>query len=368
MKWISDFSFQGKRVLLRADFNVPLEENGVIGDDFRIRATLPTMRHILSEKGKLIIMSHLGDPEGVYDKQLSMQSVAKRLTELLLVPVLYMQDCIGKDIEKETREMKEGEVLLLENLRFHKEEEENGKNFAEELAKLADVYVSDAFGVMHRKHASVVKVPMLLPSAGGFLLKKEIEGLEKLKKDPEHPMIAIIGGKKIESKLPVIDGIAQFADEVLLGNVLANEITQKNISFAQKEKIVLPIDGIPGNGKEYDIGPKTRKLYQEKVRNAKTVFWSGPLGKYEEKEYAEGSRIIAEAIVEDMSYAVAGGGNLLDFLGRYNLRDKFDHISTGGSSMLIFLAGEKLPGLEALNYYDHTVSPDPPLFTTHGFE
>lgn len=351
MKWLSDSSLKGKRVFLRADFNVPLKENGDIADDFRIRATLPTMQHILAQGGKLVVASHLGDPEGVYDERLSMQNVAKRLTELLLVPVEVMQDCIGKEIEERTKNMKEGEILLLENLRFHKEEEENDKDFAKGLAKLADIYVCDAFGVVHRKHASVALVPKLLPSAGGFLLAKEIEGLKQLQKNPEHPMVAIIGGRKIESKLPVIDSIAEFADEVLLGNLLANEITQKNISLAQKEKIVFPLDGIPGNGKEYDIGPETRKLYQEKVRNAKTVFWSGPLGKYEEEEYVEGSKIIAEAIVEDMSYAVAGGGNLLDFLGRYNLRDKFDHVSTGGSSMLIFLAGEKLPGLEALNYY-----------------
>ena len=197
----------------------------------------------------------------------------------------------------------------------------------------------------------MVGVPTFLPSAGGFLLKKEIEGLQKLKLTPEHPMVAIIGGKKIESKLPVIDSIAKFADSVLLGNLLANEILKKNISLVNKEKIIVPLDGIPGEGKEYDIGLETRKLYQEKIKEAKTVFWSGPLGKYEEKEYAEGSKMIAEAIVEDTSYAVAGGGNLLDFLGRYNLRDKFDHISTGGSSMLIFLAGEELPGLKVLNYY-----------------
>ena len=165
-------------------------------------------------------------------------------------------------------------------------------------------------------------------------------------------MVAIIGGRKIGDKIPVIDKIAEVADEVLLGNLLASEIVSKSISLKQKDKIVFPLDGIPGEGREYDIGPKTRKLYQEKVRGARTVFWSGPLGKYEQKEYAEGSRIVAEAIVESASYAVAGGGNLLDFLGRYDLRDKFDHISTGGSSMLIFLAGQELPGLKVLGYYD----------------
>jgi len=338
-------------VLLRADFNVPLKENGEIADDFRIKATLPTMQHILSKGAKLVVMSHLGDPKGVYDERLSMQCVKEKLAEHLKIAVETVGDCIGREIEEKTMNMKEGEVLLLENLRFHKEEEASDKSFSEELAKLGDVYVSDAFGVLHREHASLVGVPALLPSAGGFLLKKEIEGLKRLQGTPERPMIAIIGGRKIEDKIPVIDRIAEVADEVLLGNLLANKIVSKNISFKHKDKIVFPPDGIP-EGKEYDIGEETRKLYQEKVRGAKTVFWSGPLGKYEQKEYAEGSRIVAEAIVEDTSYAVAGGGNLLDFLGRYNLRDKFDHISTGGSSMLIFLTGQKLPGLQALGYYD----------------
>lgn len=338
-------------MLLRADFNVPLKKDGEIADDFRIIATLPTMQHILSQGGKLVIMSHLGDPQGVYSDKLSMQHVKAKLAEHLTMSVKTTQDCIGKEIEEKTKNMKEGEILLLENLRFHKEEEQNDKGFAKALAKLADVYISDAFGVLHREHASVVGVPALLPSAGGFLLKKEIEGLKRLQKTPEHPMVAIIGGRKIESKLPVIDHIAELADEVLLGNLLANEITAQNISLQHKAKVVFPLDGIPGGEKEYDIGPKTRKLYQEKIRGAKTVFWSGPLGKYEQKEYAEGSRTIAEAIVEDTSYAVAGGGNLLDFLGRYSLRDKFDHISTGGSSMLIFLAKQELPGLKALHYY-----------------
>ena len=352
MQWIENLSLKGKRVLLRADFNVPLKENGEIADDFRITATLPTMQYILSKGGKLVVTSHLGDPGGVYDERLCMRGVKEKLKEHLKIAVEVMQDCIGREIEEKTKSMKEGEVLLLENLRFHKEEEENNKSFAQELAKLGDVYVSDAFGVAHREHASVVGVPKLLPSAGGFLLKKEIAGLQKLLENPERPMVAIVGGKKIEAKIPFIDAIAALADEVLLGNLLSREIEQKGIVLKHRDKIVFPKDGSPGGGKEYDIGPRTRKLYQKKVREAKTVFWSGPLGIYEQKEYAEGSRIIAEAIVEDTSYAVAGGGNLLDFLGRYNLRDKFDHISTGGSSMLVFLAGEKLVGLEALGYYD----------------
>jgi phosphoglycerate kinase len=352
MQWLSDLSLQGKRVLVRADFNVPLTKQGEITDDSRIQATLPTLRHILAAKGKLVLMSHLGDPEGNVEERLSMTRVGDKLTEYLGILVMKENDCVGKEIEEKTRSMNEGEVLLLENLRFHKEEQENDKAFAKKLAQLGDVYVSDAFGVVHREHASVVGVPALLPCAGGFLLQKEIAGLLRLLKNPEHPMIAIIGGRKIESKLPVIDRIAALADEVLLGNLLASEIVQKNVILHNKHKVVFPLDGVPRAGQEYDIGPKTRKLYQEKVGKAKTVFWAGPLGKYEQEQYAEGSKIVAKAIVNKASYAVAGGGNMLDFLGRYGLEDKFDHISTGGSSMLAFLAGEKLPGLKALGYYN----------------
>jgi len=351
MQWIENLSLKDKRVLVRADFNVPLKENGEIADDFRIIVTLPTLQHILSQGASLVVMSHLGDPEGKRIERLNMDKVAEKLGEHLKVQVAKANDCIGQEVMKLTKGLGAGEVLLLENLRFKKEEEENDENFAKELAKLGDFYINDAFGVLHREHASVVGVPKFLPSFGGLLLKKEIEGLQHLLKDPARPMIAVVGGRKIESKLPLIGSIAELADEVLLGNLLANEITRQNISFKYKEKVVFPKDGVPGEGKEYDIGPKTRKLYQEKVRGARTVFWVGPLGRYEDKEYAEGSKVVAEAIVEDTSYAVAGGGNLLDFLGRYNLRDKFDHFSTGGSSMLAFLASEELPGLKALNYY-----------------
>ncbi|MDP4007430.1 MAG: phosphoglycerate kinase [bacterium] len=350
MQWISEISLKGKRVLLRADFNVPLSKSGEVADDFRISSTLPTMQYILSAGASLVIMSHLGDPEGKRIERLRMDKVAVKLKEYLSVQVTKAKDCIGEETLQLERELKAGEVMLLENLRFHKEEEENDETFAKELAKLGDIFVNDAFGVLHREHASVVGVPRFLPSVGGFLLQKEIKGLQKLLETPEHPMVAIIGGRKIESKLPVIDRIAELADEVLLGNMLAREITSKNISFKKRNKIVFPLDGIPPD-KEYDIGGETKKLFAKKVRKARTVFWSGPLGRYEDPEYAQGSKIVAEAILEDTSYAVAGGGNLLDFLGRYNLRDKFDHISTGGSSMLAFLAGDQLPGLKALGYY-----------------
>lgn len=351
MRWIDDLPVQGKRVLVRADLNVPLTPQGEVADDFRILSTLPTLRSILEAQGRLVLMSHLGNPEGKRDKKLSMALVAGKLAELLGVSVSKAKDCLGKEVREQAAHLQEGEVLLLENLRFHKQEQENDPAFAKELAQLADLYVSDAFGVLHREHASVVRVPKLLPSAGGLLLKKEIGALEKLLQDVERPMVAIVGGRKAESKAPAIDGIAELADHVLLGNVLAREIRSKNISFKHKDKLVFPADGIPP-GKEYDIGPKAMQVFADKVREAKTLVWSGPLGRYEEEQYAQGSKAVAEAIGKEASYAVAGGGNLLDFLGRYNLRSKFDHISTGGSSMLAFLAGQELPGLKALGYYD----------------
>jgi phosphoglycerate kinase len=351
MRSIRDVSVQGKRVLVRCDFNVPLDAQGEIADDFRIQESLPTIEYLQDQGAKIILLSHLGDPDGVVQERFSLDRVAARVSEYVHVPVVKAHSCIGSQVQKQVQALKKGDILVLENVRFHKEEEQNDQEFAKELAGLGDIFCNDAFGVVHRNHASVVSVPLFLPSFAGLLLEKELDGLQKLVKNPERPMVAIVGGKKIESKLPTINNIAKLADSVLLGNMLAQEIISKNIHLEHADKVILPVDGVPGNGKEYDIGPITREQYVQKVREARTIFWAGPLGKYEDKEYAIGSLVVARAIVEDTSYAVAGGGNLLDFLGKAGLRGKFDHISTGGSSMLAFLAGQKLPGLQALQYY-----------------
>jgi 3-phosphoglycerate kinase len=351
MKNIRDAKLAGLRVLMRCDFNVPLDEEGRIADDFRIRSTLPTIEYILSKKGKPVLMTHLGDPNGKSMRSLSTENVRKKLAELLDIKVARAADCVGENIEKTTRTMKQGDVLLLENLRFHKEEQENDKKFAKQLAVLGDIYVNDAFSVCHRPHASVVGVPRLLAPYAGFFLEHELEGLERLLSNPSHPVVAVIGGKKIESKLPVIDSIVKTADAVLLGNVLANEAKRKKIKFRNASKVFMPQDGIPGQGKEFDIGPKTKALYVKKLQEVKTVFWAGPLGKVEDARYEEGSLAVARAIIKSNAYSIAGGGNLLAFLGAHRLRGKFSHVSTGGSAMLEFLAGKKLPGLEALNYY-----------------
>ena len=258
---------------------------------------------------------------------------------------------MGKDVEALVANMAPGEILLLENLRFHKEEQENGKSFAKQLASLGDIYVNDAFSVCHRAHASVVGVPQILPSFAGFFLAHELGGLERLLKSPKHPVVAIIGGAKPESKLPVIDNISRVADAVLLGNFLGNVAKRKRVRFKNPSKIFFALDGVPGKGKEFDIGLKTRELYIHKIKGSKTVFWTGPLGKYEEAPYGEGSLVVAKAIVQSNSFSIAGGGNLIAFLGKHRLREKFSHLSTGGSAMLAFLAGEKLPGLQALHYY-----------------
>ncbi len=341
----------GSRVLMRCDFNVPLDEAGRISDDFRIRETLPTIEYILQKKGRLVLMTHLGDPDGKTKKSLSTDIIRKRVAELLDTHVAGAADCVGKEIEEATRRMKPGEVLLLENVRFHKEEQENDKKFSKHLAALGDIYVNDAFSVCHRTHSSVVGVAQLLPSYAGFFLELELQGLERLLKNPKHPVVAVIGGKKIESKLPVINHISKTADAVLLGNILANEVKSKKVEFQNSSKIFMPQDGIPSQSKEFDIGPKTKALYVKVLKRAATVFWAGPLGKYEDARYEGGSLQVAQAIIESNAYSVAGGGNLIAFLGKHRLREKFSHLSTGGSAMLAFLAGEKLPGLQALGYY-----------------
>lgn len=350
MKSIRSAAIAGMRVLMRCDFNVPLSNKGDVLDDFRIRSSLPTMEYILQKGGKLILVTHLGDPEGKSVKALSTGVIQKRIADLLDIPVTRAKDCIGKTVEKLAGAMKPRQVLLLENVRFHKEEQRNTKEFAKKLAVLGDVYVNDAFSVCHRAHASVTGVPKLLPSYGGFFLEQEIEGLQRVSSNPRHPVVAVIGGKKIESKLPVIDAVSKTADAILLGNVLANEAKKKRVKFKNAPKVFMPQDGIP-QGKEFDIGPKTKALYLSILQNAKTVFWAGPLGKVEDARYQEGSLAVARAIIKSNAYSIAGGGDMLAFLGKHRLREKFSHCSTGGSAMLEFLAGKKLPGLEVLGYY-----------------
>lgn len=352
MKRLADFDVQGKRVLVRCDFNIPLDEKGNSLNDFRIVQSLPTIRALLQNKAKVILMSHLGQPGGRVVQSLKLESVKKLLSKHLGTNIVKAEDCVGPDVQQLVYQTHESEVLLLENLRFHKEEELNDEEFAKELASLGEIYLNDAFSASHRSHASVVGVPKFLPSGIGLLMEKELEHLEKFSKNPSRPFAVIVGGIKVKDKLAFIDNISKVADAVLMGNLIAREAKEGNVVFQNPEKIIFPLDGVPGNGAEYDIGLKTTGLFLEKLKNAKSVFWTGPLGWVSKEEYAKGSLAVAKAIIANKSFAVAGGGNLSAFLRERGLQEKFSHVSTGGGAALAFLAGERLPGLEVLRYYD----------------
>ncbi len=315
MKTLKDFDVKNKRVLVRCDFNIPLDEKGDIADDFRIKQTIPTIEYLLRNGAKAILMSHLAGNRDL--------------------------DVIWKRVKKYLKTKAE-EIVFLDNLRLDEREKENSDEFAKELASLGDIYINDAFGVCHRKHASVVGIPKYLPSGAGFLLEKEIKVLSKVLKDPEHPLVVIIGGVKIESKMKVIERFLEKADYVLVGGKIAYNV---NLTSS---KLYIPVDGKNG----FDIGQKTIRIFSEIIKKARIIFWAGPLGKFEDPNYEQGTKQIAEEISKnDKAFKIVGGGETISALSKFGLRDKFDHISTGGGAMLAFLAGAKLPGLEALNYY-----------------
>ena len=364
MKSLKDFNLKGKKVLVRVDFNVPLSEKGVILDDFRIKASLPTIEYLIKKRGKIILISHLGRPEGKFVKKFSLKTVALRLEKLLkrkvhpvklrlrrtafggFNRVKFLPDCLGEKVEKEIETMKEAEVVLLENLRFYKEEEKNDQNFAKNLAKLADVFVNDAFSVCHRSHASVVGITKYLPSGAGFLLEKEIKVLSQIIKNPKRPLVVIIGGKKVEDKAKVVEKFSKIADFVLTGDLVAKEIKKGKIKVKSLSKILFPLD----SKDNFDIGQKTIKIFQKIIQKAKTIFWAGPLGKIEERKYQRGTKEIIKAILKSQAFSVVGGGDTIEFINKIGLAEKFDHLSIGGGAMLKFLAGEKLPGLQSLKY------------------
>jgi len=315
VKTIKDFDVKNKRVLVRCDFNIPLDEKGDITDDFRIKQTIPTIEYLLKNEAKVILMSHLAG-----DKHL---------------------DVIWKRVKKYLKTKTE-EIVFLDNLRLDQREKENNDEFAKELATLGDIYINDAFGVCHRKHTSVVGIPKYLPSGVGFLLEKEVEALSKVLENPERPLVAIVGGVKIESKAKVIDKFLQIADYLLVGEKIAENIESKS------NKLYRPIDS--NNG--FDIGQKTIRIFSEIIKKARTILWAGPLGKFEDPAYEEGTKKVAKIIVKNnQAFKIAGGGDTIFALTKFGLRDKFNHISTGGGAMLQFLSGEELPGLKALDYY-----------------
>ena len=346
MKTLKDFSVINKRILVRCDFNVPLDEKGNILDDFRIKKTLPTIKYLIENKAKIILMSHL-DPEsaGVADKKFTLDKVAEKLAEELNFSIAKEYDCVGPDAENEANKLEYGHILLLENLRFHKEETDNNSDFAEKLSYLGDIYVNDAFSVCHRSNASITGVPKFLPSCAGLLLEKEIEALDKIMHNPEKPMIAIIGGKKVETKSKFIDNISKVADFVIVSGLIAKEIAEKNIKFQYPEKIIAPA----GQLDALDIDEESIKIFQKKILSAKTIVWNGPFGKFEDNKYGKGTLALAIAIIESRAFSVVGGGETVEFLAKQGMIEKFSWISTGGGAMLAYLAGDRLPGLDALN-------------------
>lgn len=345
MKTLRDFEFKNKRVLVRCDFNVPLDKEGNVLDDFRIRQTVPTIEYLLKKGAKLILMCHLDNPGGKVVENLKLTKVQEKLTECLDLSVVKAEDCVGPGIEKWTKEMKPGEILLLENLRFHREEEENDSKFAEDLSKLGDVYINDAFATSHRAHASLVGVPEYLPSAVGFLVEKELEILTKLIKNPEKPLVAAVGGKKVETKARLIDKLSETADLIIIGGLINRGIREKGITLKSVRKVVKPLDEI----EEKDIGPKSIELFKEKIFSARTIFWTGPFGKIEEEKFQKGTMEIARAIVKSGAFSIIGGGETIEFINKIGLSDKFNYISTGGGALLDFICDGKLAAIEALN-------------------
>jgi len=344
MKTLPDFNFKNKRVLVRCDFNVPLSGQGEILDDFRIKQTIPTIEYLIKKEAKVILMSHLGRPEGKVVEGLRLTPIQEKLMEYLDLSVTKAPDCVGKEVEEWVREMEPGEILLLENLRFHKEEEKGEENFTKNLAKLGDIFINEAFSVCHRSQASVVGITKYLPSGAGFLLEKEIEILSQIIKNPERPLIVIIGGSKVKDKAKVIGKFLEIGDWILVGNLVAKEIREKEMTMKNLEKIIFPVL----NGQILDLDKKTIENFKEKIKMAKTIFWAGPLGKIEEKKYQKGTREIARAIIKSRAFSVVGGGDTIEFLNKAKVIEKFNHISIGGSALLEFLAEEKLPGIEAL--------------------
>jgi len=344
MKTLPDFNFKNKRVLVRCDFNVPLSGQGEILDDFRIKQTIPTIEYLIKKEAKVILMSHLGRPEGKVVEGLRLTPIQEKLMEYLDLSVTKAPDCVGKEVEEWVREMEPGEILLLENLRFHQEEEKGEENFTKNLAKLGDIFINEAFSVCHRSQASVVGITKYLPSGAGFLLEKEIEILSQIIKNPERPLIVIIGGSKVKDKAKVIGKFLEIGDWILVGNLVAKEIREKEMTMKNLEKIIFPVL----NGQILDLDKKTIENFKEKIKMAKTIFWAGPLGKIEEKKYQKGTREIARAIIKSRAFSVVGGGDTIEFLNKAKVIEKFNHISTGGSALLEFLAEEKLPGIEAL--------------------
>ena len=386
LRTLSGADLKGKRVLVRVDFNVPIQK-GVVKDKTRIEETLPTLNYLKGQGAKIILVSHLGRPDGKLVPDLKMNVLAQTLGELMVQEVKKLEDCIGLSVEKVTQQMKAGDILLLENVRFHAEEEKNDPLFAAALAKLADVYVNDAFGTAHRAHASTEGVAHLLPSYAGLLVEKELRILSSLMENSAHPLALVIGGAKIDTKIGLLEKFLPLADVFIIGGALANTflaaqghplgaslyeadkipVALRFLEKAQGKTVLLPVDALTAlsldaqpilralpditpEEKILDIGPKTLLRFHETLKTCKTVLWNGPMGLYEKEAFAEGTRRMAEILSQISATTVIGGGDTIDALHLFNIdTKKFSHISTGGGAMLEFLEGKPLPGLAVLN-------------------
>ncbi len=343
MKYLRDIDFKNKRVLVRVDYNVPLE-NGKIKDDSRIQATIPTIEYILKQpKSKIVLISHLGRPDGKPNPQFSLKPVAEKLKELLKKEVEFIEDIASEEGDRRVRNLGEGEIALAENIRFYPEEEANDEQFAIKICHHFGVFVNDAFSASHRAHASVAQIPRFKPSCAGFLMEKETKELTKALKPAKRPAMAIIGGAKIETKLPTIENMARSYDVILVGGRISVEAKEKNTKFPQN--VVLPEDFAEGN---FDIGPKTAEKYSMAISAASFIIWNGPMGKFEKEKFRKGTDAVYEAIIKADAYKIAGGGETIEYINKRNGAEKFDFISSGGGAMLEFLSGRVLPGIEAL--------------------
>lgn len=388
-KTIRDLDVDGKTVLIRVDFNVPLEA-GRVADDTRIEAALPTLRALLDRGAALILCSHLGRPKGKPDPELSLAPIADRLSELLGRPVQFAEDSIGESAGEAAESLQPGDVLLLENTRFHPGEKANDPEFAKSLASLADVYVNDAFGSAHRAHASTAGVTDYLPSAAGLLLQSEIEQLRRAVESPEHPYVAILGGAKISDKIQVVERFLELADRILIGGGMANTflaargldmreslVEQEALGQARdlleqgSEKILLPIDlvvadefsadadkkvvpadSVPDGWRALDIGPDTLERFKDEIRTAAMVVWNGPMGVFEFDRFAEGTLALARELAESDAVTIVGGGDSAAAVQKAGVADRLTHVSTGGGASLTVLEGSPLPGVEALDDAD----------------
>lgn len=388
-KSITDIDVTGKKVIVRVDFNVPFDKEGNITDDKRIVGALPTIKYLVDHKAKVILVSHLGRPKGEFKPEYSMAPASKRLSELLNIPVVQAKDVVGPDAKEKTAALKEGEIVMLENARFHKEETNNDPAFAKELADMAEIFVNDAFGTAHRAHATTAGIADYLPAVSGFLIQKEIDIMGKALADPERPFVAILGGAKVSDKIEVINNLLDKVDSLIIGGGMAYTFLKAKgysigTSLCEEDKIdlakelmekaekngvnlLLPEDtgiaeafsadaerkdvcasAMPDGYMGLDIGPKTVEKYAACIKSAKTVVWNGPMGVFEFDKFAYGTREIAKAVAESGSISIIGGGDSAAAVEQLGYADKITHISTGGGASLEFLEGKVLPGIACL--------------------